>query len=288
MSKSSTFWQSAVCWLCVAIGVFWALAGIPVLGWVPTVLPLASVPIALILGIGRYGAKATLFYWLAAMIISSVFENLSVLTGFPFGHYHYTLGPKLFLVPLFIAPIYASFGFICWSIAVTLLDNADRRLGRAANIIILPLVAGAVMTMWDLVTDAKASTVRQTWVWEQGGRYFGVPETNFLGWWFVTYLFFQCFALYLRFANKPVAEPRNYFDTFPPIILYGAMGVNVLVDFAMNRDRVVKDATGVVWHVTGIVGPMAIVTLFTMIFVTILASHRAVDRAPVRSRSPSQ
>ncbi len=90
------------------------------------------------------------------------------------------------------------------------------------------------------MTDAKASTVRQTWVWEQGGRYFGVPETNFLGWWLVTYLFFQCFALYLRFANKPVAEPRGYFDTFPPIILYGAMGMNVLVDFAMNRDRVVK------------------------------------------------
>ncbi len=287
MSKSSTFWQSMVCWLCVAVGVFWALVGIPVLGWIPPVLPLVSIPIALILGIGRYGARGTLVYWLAAMVISSIFENLSVLTGFPFGHYHYTIGPKLFLVPLFIAPVYASFGFICWSIALTLLDDADRRLRGAANIILLPIIAGAVMTMWDLVTDAEASTVRQTWVWEQGGRYFGVPETNFLGWWLVTYLFFQCFALYLRFANKQIAKPRGYFDTFPPIILYGVMGINVLVDFAVNRDRAVKDATGTIWHVTGIVGPMAVVTLFTMIFVTILASHRAAGPSQLRNRGTS-
>lgn len=287
MSKSSTFWQSTVCWFCAAIGAFWALVAIPVLGWIPIVLPLVSTPIALVLGIRRYGAKATMFYWLVAMIISSIFENISVLTGFPFGHYHYTPDPKLFLVPWFIAPIYASLGFICWSIASTLLGDADRRLSRSTNIIVIPLVAGAVMTMWDLVTDAKASTVRHTWIWEQGGRYFGVPETNFLGWWLVTYLFFQCFALYLKFAKTVVAEPRRSFDIFPPILLYGAMGANVLVDFAISRDRTVTDATGTVWHLTGIVGPMAIVTLFTMIFVTIIALHRASERRSATVQKPS-
>jgi Carotenoid biosynthesis protein len=37
-----------------------------------------------------------------AFIVNNFYENLSILTGFPFGHYHYTeaLGPKLFLVPL--------------------------------------------------------------------------------------------------------------------------------------------------------------------------------------------
>ena len=36
-----------------------------------------------------------------AFTVSNFYENLSLLTGFPFGHYHYTeaLGPKLFLVP---------------------------------------------------------------------------------------------------------------------------------------------------------------------------------------------
>jgi len=278
MSKSSTFWLAIVCWLCVAIGTFWALVAIPVLGWIPFVLPLVSIPIAMILAIGRYGARAALIYWLLAMIVSSMFENLSVITGFPFGHYHYTLEPKLFFVPLFIAPIYASFGFICWSIACTLLGDADRRLTRSANVVVLPVVAGAIMTMWDLVTDAKASTVGHAWIWEEGGRYFGVPETNFLGWWFVTYLFFQCFALYLRFSKAPVAEPRGSFDAYPAILLYCVMGVNVLVDFAVSPNRTVTDATGKIWSLTGIVGPMAIVTLFTMLFVSILALHRLSDR----------
>jgi hypothetical protein len=95
----------------------------------------------------------------------------------------------------------------------------------------------------------------------------------------------QCFALYLRFANKPIAAPRGRFDTFPPIILYAAMGINVLVDFAVTSDRVVTDVTGIVWHLTGIVGPMSVVTLFTMVFVAILASHRAADHAAMPSET---
>src|SRR5262245_5726171 len=49
-----------------------------------------------------------LIFFVITFIVSNFYENLSILTGFPFGHYHYTetLGPKLFLVPLLIAPAY--------------------------------------------------------------------------------------------------------------------------------------------------------------------------------------
>ena len=35
----------------------------------------------------------------AGLVISNILENLSIQTGFPFGHYHYTGGPQIFLVP---------------------------------------------------------------------------------------------------------------------------------------------------------------------------------------------
>jgi hypothetical protein len=52
----------------------------------------------------------------------------------------------------------------------------------------------------------------------------------------------------------------------------------VLVDFSVGPDRSITDATGKIWSLTGIVGPTAIVMLFTMLFVSILALHRLSDR----------
>src|SRR5207237_1427582 len=46
--------------------------------------------------------------------------------------------------------------------------------------------------------DPTSSTIRHSWIWEQGGGYFGVPLTNYLGWFFTVYVFFQLFALSLR------------------------------------------------------------------------------------------
>ena len=46
----------------------------------------------------------------AGLVISNILENLSIQTGFPFGHYHYTGGPQIFLVPWFIGPAYLGIG----------------------------------------------------------------------------------------------------------------------------------------------------------------------------------
>ena len=52
------------------------------------------------------------------LVVSNILENTSILTGFPFGHYHYTdaLGPKLLLVPLLIGPAYFANGYFAWVI----------------------------------------------------------------------------------------------------------------------------------------------------------------------------
>ena len=54
------------------------------------------------------------------------------------------------------------------------------------------------------VPDSKWrwATIRHLWIWEQGGGYFGVPLTNYLGWFFTVYVFFQLFALSLESLNS--------------------------------------------------------------------------------------
>src|SRR5438552_3161082 len=61
----------------------------------PTILLL--FPFTLIHGMKRYPWKGIAVFIVITLIVSGVMENLSILTGFPFGHYYYTdaLGPKI-------------------------------------------------------------------------------------------------------------------------------------------------------------------------------------------------
>ena len=97
-----------------------------------------------------------------AFIVSNFYENLSILTGFPFGHYHYTdaLGPKLFLVPLLISPAYFGCGYLAWSLAHVFVGVFGNKL-RADQIWRVTLVAAFVMVMWDLTMDPRMAEICQ-------------------------------------------------------------------------------------------------------------------------------
>jgi len=103
-------------------------------------------------------------------------ELAGVATGRPFGHYTYSsqLGRKLGGVPLAAAAAWAMMARPSWVVAGLL---ARRRVPRVA------LAAGA-LTAWDVFLDPRM--VREGyWSWPGGGRYEGVPASNFAGW-FVT------------------------------------------------------------------------------------------------------
>src|SRR5258706_15089283 len=161
-----------------------------------TLLPFLFV---LVHGSANYRFRDVLVFVAIALVVSNIFENLSILTGFPFGHYYYTdgLGPKLFLVPILIGPAYLGTGYLAWTLARIVLGGIGRRL-PGQQIWAVPLLASFLMVAWDLSFDPIGSTLRQIWIWEQGGSYFGVPLSSFLGWFLTVLVFFQLFALYLR------------------------------------------------------------------------------------------
>src|SRR5260221_9617515 len=229
-------------------------------GLAPNVLPpLLSVALVTLLpfvfvfvhGSLHYRFRDVLVFAAITLVVSNIFENLSILTGFPFGHYFYTdgLGPKLFLVPILIGPAYLGTGYLAWTLARIVLGENDKRL-PGQQVWAVPVLASFLMVAWDLSFDPIASTLRQSWIWEQGGSYFGVPLSNFLGWFLTVLVLFQLFALYLRGrSGAPSAAQtlsRGYWllaVAFYCVIAFGTP-LNVL---AQTGTATLAHPGGVVW-----------------------------------------
>jgi uncharacterized membrane protein len=246
----------------------------------PAFLVLTLVAFALIHGALRYRWSGILIFIVICLVVSNILENTSILTGFPFGHYHYTgvLGPKLFLVPLLIGPAYVSAGYLAWVLSTVLVGDV-RRDSRALETFVVPFIASFIMVVWDLCMDPTSSTIRHWWIWEQGGGYFGVPLTNYLGWFFTVYIFYQLFALYLRFRQAGRVEtpalPRPYYAQ--AIILYALLGLAYILGYLVSSNTQVTDAAGIVWHTGNIHETAAIVSIYTMIFVAALSAVKLLQ-----------
>ena len=260
--------------------VLWGIAVVYVVGTmftrilsVPVSLVPLLFPFALIHGAKRYAWNGIVVFVVFTFIISNILENLSILTGVPFGHYYYTdsLGPKLALVPIFIALSYVSFGYLAWVLSTVVVSEARRR-SSVLTAVATPLVASFIMVPWDLSLDPIASTINHAWIWTQGGGYFGVPISNFLGWSLTVYIFFQLFAIYLRQRGSDDLSRALPITHYLQIILvYMSTGVGFVIDHLVSINMQVTDAVGHVWQTRDIYETSAISAIYTMIFVSILA-----------------
>jgi putative membrane protein len=255
------------------------------------VLIVAQVAFVLLHGARRYGWPAIGVFVAAGLVISNILENLSIQTGFPFGHYHYTGGGKIFLVPWFIGPAYLATGYLAWIVATVLLGEV-RRNSSWLTTIGTPVIGAFAMTAWDLAFDPSTSTINQAWIWENGGGFFGVPLVNFLGWTLTVYLFMQVFALYLRSRGPlPAAQPDRATATeLQAVALYAATTLSFVVTFFTGDRTTVTDATGTTWQTGDIYETSVLLTVYGMVFIALLALLRIAQRRnqePTLTAAPS-
>ncbi|MGE0484163.1 MAG: carotenoid biosynthesis protein [Gammaproteobacteria bacterium] len=226
----------------------------------------------LVHGARRYGWAGIAVYFVIACVVANTFENLSIVTGFPFGQYHHTaaMGPKLFHVPLIIGPIFAVAGYLAWVVAGILLGEAFGAPARGIAVARC-LCAAAVTTMWDLCVDAIGGTVSRDWVWAGGGAFFGVPWQNFAGWLLTMWVIFQVFAVYLarRGDIRPVPVASPYW--LQPVVFWLLIGLQFPLLALIVPEGALSDPAGVAWTVKGLFTAMAIVSVFTMSFTALLA-----------------
>jgi putative membrane protein len=151
--------------------------------------------------------------------IALLFEHLGSAHGLIFGEYDYTelLGPRAFGVPVVIPAAWFMMLYPSWEVAGVLAPK--RRLARV-------LLAAAAMTAWDLSLDPRM-VADGAWIWPTGGVYFGIPLSNFAGWFVTAALIFTVWSWIDR--SQP-APPRGM---SLPVLIYvtnwlGEAGANAL------------------------------------------------------------
>jgi uncharacterized membrane protein len=239
-----------------------------------------------------YRLRDLLVFAAITLVVSNVFENMSVLTGFPFGHYVYTdnLGPKLFLVPVLIGPAYLGTAYLAWTIARVISGAMHSRLS-GHHTLTVPLIAAFMMVSWDLSFDPIFSTINHAWIWRDGGSYFGVPFSNFLGWLLTTFVFLQLFALYLKGRPNVLTtdEQPSRIHSLQAILFYGLIAVGYLLNsVTMNMSGTITDSAGMVWRLQDIYAVTGLIALFTMGAFTLMGLVKLMELSPAVQNVPAE
>ena len=204
-----------------------------------------------------YGLRGIVVFSVLCLGIGSAAEIVGVRTGFPFGHYYFTgvMGPKFLEVPCLLSLAYLGMGYLSWILARAILGPP-----RGWRLLAVPLLAAAAMVSWDVCCDPVWSTIVHAWIWTGGGPYFGVPLTNFAGWFLTAFVYYQSFALYLR--SRKSAAPG---DQGIAILMYAISAAgNLLLAIPRPAQAVVADPAGIHWSVLSITGSCALASVFLM------------------------
>lgn len=150
-------------------------------------------------GSRRYGWRGILAFALIGSVIGTAVENIGLATGFPFGRYQFLelMGRTLFNVPMLIGLGYVGMAYVSWVVACLIL-GADRCVVSGSRLFGLSFLASCIMVSWDWAQDPVWSTLLHAWQWHDGGPWFGVPLSNYFGWFLTVFLIYLAFGLYLR------------------------------------------------------------------------------------------
>ncbi|MDH7500846.1 MAG: carotenoid biosynthesis protein, partial [candidate division NC10 bacterium] len=121
-------------------------------------------------------------------------ECLGVHTGIPFGRYHYTgvLFPLIAGVPVVMG--------CAWIVLLAYVQQM--MIGWSLPEWTRSLLGAIWMTAIDLVMEPLAGGQLAYWRWSGGGSYYGVPLSNFTGWFLVS------LALFLLVRRPMAPNPR--------------------------------------------------------------------------------
>ncbi|MGH7323391.1 MAG: carotenoid biosynthesis protein [Candidatus Rokuibacteriota bacterium] len=142
----------------------------------------------LVAGAADLGWRRTLVFGATVWPLAWLSEFASTRVGLPFGLYHYTeatRGRELFIADV---PFMDSLSFTFLAYAAFCLARAAA--GRPVSRTALATTAGFLMMLLDVVIDPLAVRgdrwfLGHIFYYADGGSYFGVPLSNFAGWWLV-------------------------------------------------------------------------------------------------------
>lgn len=200
--------------------------GLPFIEWFVLIIPVIGFIFAILHATYRLSLKRAVILFSITFLVTLFMETLSVKTGFPFGHYHYTdkLGPLfLGLVPYLIPLTWFMMAYPSYVMAIHIIPS---NWSENTRILTMSALGGIILTSWDLVMDPMM-VHGQHWIWENGGRYFGIPIQNFFGWWLTAFLVYLSFSYLDRYFSTNTYQQKTGID-FYVVILYAFTGFGSL------------------------------------------------------------
>ena len=205
------------------------VTGVPVPG-----VALVATAFAVACMLRIHGVRATMAFIALVFAIPYASEFVGVLTGVPYGAYAYTgLEPWLFgLVPFFI--------FIAW-INITYLVISTTTWGLGRSSLWLAPLDGLLAAAWDVIVDPLAVRAGY-WRWLSSGGLYGVPLSNFLGWFLVVSLLSLVVrSVWARDATMPTRTTRTMAAILPTLLAGSAAAFAAL---AVDAGQVLSAALG--------------------------------------------
>ena len=235
----------------------------------------------LFISIVNFGMRTTLLFTVLTYCVSLACEWSSVHNGFPFGLYHYidaTRGREIWIagVPFMDSLSFTFLGFASYTVALLLASplyhrGFDLRVLDTWRIRRSPrvwLMAALFMVMVDMVVD-PLSVRGDKWFlgkifwYDPPGPHFGVPISNYMGWFFVAVIAVALFQLLDGWLNRGAERPPGALPGFPSRALLGPMLYAGIVGFGITMLFVIG-AREIGWASVFIYLPVAVLILHTV------------------------
>jgi uncharacterized membrane protein len=187
----------------------------------------------------NFGLRTTLLFTALTYIVSLTCEWSSVHNGFPFGLYHYieaTRGTEIWVagVPFADSLSFTFLGFTSYTVALMIASPIYRHgldlwlldTWKIRGSIRVRLMAALFMVMVDMVVD-PLSVRGDRWFlgkifwYDPPGPHFGVPISNYLGWFFVAVITIGLFQALDARLNRGIGKP---FGVQPALLSRALLG----------------------------------------------------------------
>ncbi len=212
----------------------------------------------IVAGLSQVGWKKTAAFLVAGYFIAFISEVSSIHNGFPYGLYHYipaTRDKELWIagVPLMDSLSYVFLAYCSFSTALFLLSPLCRHKKELIILDTLSLryswrtliLSAFLMTFLDIVIDPVALQgskwfLGQIYYYPEKGLYFGVPMSNFYGWFFVGGIMIFFLQRIISLKVSPGTVDLIFFripwGSFLGVFLYfGILVFNTLISYLIKE-----------------------------------------------------
>ena len=250
-------------------------------------LMLAGFAFSLLHCARRYGWKLMLVFFAITCVCVFGIENLSILTGFPLGKYHFSnlLGvPNVGGVPVTMPMPAFTIIYLSWAMADLILGGYSKPANRGQAVLV-PIAAAFIYAMWDTFADQHFSSSVGLWIYEDAGGRFGVPYITVFGMFLYGFIIFLLFSLILsRYRRKTITGAQNAL-MLQSVVFYLTYPTSYLLAGIFAPDSTVTTASGQVWHLSHLYQTSGSITFVTSVFVLFLAIVSISNRRPRKSQS---